>query len=137
MSDGVSWGSFITKLSEHLGTERRAQTIFCEQTKYTLSSLQHYRKKDCVPHYVVAEIDNIKKEECDFVAFRGFHKKKFADRLVELSAQKKSLKEMADILSKEFNRKVTENAVKGARYRHREKIESYRGRETPKRMAAE
>lgn len=138
MADSVPWKTFVEKLTEHLGTSRRAQTIFCEQTKYTQSSLQHWRKRDQVPHYVHAEIDTIKKDECDFTNFRGFHKKRFADRLVELSAQKKSLKEMATILSSEFNRKVTENAVKGARYRHRDRIESYRQRANQmKSIAAE
>jgi hypothetical protein len=124
-----TWKTFIDKLAEHLGTARRSQTIFCEQTKYTQSSLQHWRKKDQVPLYVFSEIQTIKKDECDFTNFRGFHKKKFSDRLVELSAQKKSLREMATILSGEFNRKVTENAVKGARYRHRDRIDSYRQRQ--------
>lgn len=134
MSDGVPWKEFIERLTAQLGTERRAQTIFSEQTKYTLSSLQHWRKRDCVPQYVVDDIKTIKPEDCDFQTFRGFHKKKFADRLVELSAQRKTLKEMSTILSKEFNRKVTENAIKGARYRHREKIDSYRAR--PKAQAS-
>lgn len=128
MSQNVAWNVFFELLTSHLGAERRAQTIFCEQTKYSLSNLQHWRKRNEVPSYVVQDIKAIKVEDCDFTNFRGFHKKQFTDRLIELSAGTKSLRDISLLLSDEFNRKVTENAVKGARYRHREKIASYRPR---------
>lgn len=129
MSGNVRWDEFMLKLGEHLGTTKRAQTIFCEQTEYSLSSLQYWRKRNQVPEKAVALIATIDREGCDFQTFKGYHKVKFADRVVALSKTPMTLKQMADKLSQEFGRKITENAIKGARYRHKAKIDSYKNRD--------
>ena len=73
-------------------------------------------------------VKTIDKEDCDFEVFKGYHKSQFANRLITLSASNMTLKQMSETLSKEFGRKITENAIKGARYRMRDKIDTYKQR---------
>ena len=122
------WDEFMGSLEAHLGSPKRAQTNFCEQTEYSLSTLQHWRKSNKVPEAAFEALASIDPETCSSSYFQGYHTGKFTNRLIALSADNKSLAEIASTLSSEYNRKVTENMVKGIRYRNKERIETYRSR---------
>jgi uncharacterized protein (DUF885 family) len=124
-----TWSEFIEKLNGHLGSPRRAQTNFCENSEYSLSSLQHWRKINRVPDEAFAAVEKIDPEKCSPSNFKGYHSTKFTQRVVELSAERQTLSTIAQTLSQEFGRNVTENMVKGVRYRNKSEIESYQSRE--------
>ncbi len=123
------WSEFIEKLNNHLGSPRRAQTNFCENSEFSLSSLQHWRKIDRVPDEAFEAIDKIDAEKCTPSNFAGYHSTKFTQRVIELSAERQTLSMIAQTLTKEFGRNVTENMIKGVRYRNKNEIESYQSRE--------
>ncbi len=124
-----TWSEFIEKLTSHLGNPRRAQTNFCENSEFSLSSLQHWRKIDRVPDEAFEAIEKIDPEKCSPSNFKGYHSTKFTQRVIELSAERQTLSTIAQTLSKEFGRNVTENMIKGVRYRNKTAIESYQSRE--------
>ncbi len=123
------WREFVARLTEHLGSPRRAQTNFCENSEYSLSSLQHWRKIDRVPPEAFAAIEKIDPEKCPQSNFKGYHSTKFTQRVIQLSAERQTLSMIAQILTKEFGRPVTENMIKGVRYRNKDKIDAYQSRE--------
>lgn len=122
------WKDFTTALVEHFGSERRAQTNFSENTSYGLSSLQHWRKTDKVPEAAFEALAKIDAEKCSPSHFQGYHSHKFTQRVLELSAQRKTLSEIASLLTAEYGRKVTENMIKGIRYRNKTQISDYQSR---------
>lgn len=123
------WEEFMEALSAHLGSAKRAQTNFCEHSEYSLSTLQHWRKSNKVPEAAFDALKEIDPEACSSSYFQGYHTSKFTSRLIALSATNKTLAEIAATLSSEYgDRKVTENMVKGIRYRNKERIESYKSR---------
>ena len=123
------WKDFMDALSEHLGSPKRAQSNFCENSEYSLSTLQHWRKTDKVPDHAFDAIKAIDPDKCSTSKFQGYHSSKFTGRVVELSAQNKTLSEIATILAEEYDRPVTENMIKGIRYRNKDSIKSYQSRE--------
>lgn len=123
-----SWNDFSTALHEHFGSPRRAQTNFSEKTNYGLSSLQHWRKSDRVPEEAFTALSLIDATKCSPTLFQGYHTQIFTKRVVELSAQKKTLSEIATILAAECGRTVNENMIKGIRYRNKSKIQDYQSR---------
>ena len=127
-SEPRPWDDFISALEAHLGSLKRAQTNFCENTDYSLSTLQHWRKSNKVPAAAFEALSTIDPKTCADSYFRGYHTTKFTNSLIELSATNKTLAEIAEALSKEYNRKVTENMVKGIRYRNKDRINAYRSR---------
>lgn len=123
------WSEFIDTLTDHLGNSRRAQTNFCENSEYSLSSLQHWRKINKVPDEAFEAITRIDAEKCSPSNFKGYHTQKFTQRIIELSADRQTLSVIAQTLSEEFGRNVTENMIKGVRYRNKDQIEQYQSRE--------
>ena len=128
-SDARSWGEFQAALEKHLGSLRRAQTNFCEHTRYSLSSLQHWRKTDRVPEDAFKALLEIDASKCSTSHFQGRLSTKVTNRVVELSQQNKSLSEIAAIIASETHRPITENMIKGIRYRNKDRIASYRSRD--------
>lgn len=123
------WNDFNAALEEHFGTLQRAQTNFCENSRFSLSSLQHWRKTDKVPEEAFSALTEIDASKCSASHSKGRLAPEVSERVVELSSQNKSLMEIATILAKETDRPITENMIKGIRYRNKEKIASYRSRE--------
>ncbi len=123
-----SWKDFTAALESHFGSIQRAQTNFCENSEYGLSSLQHWRKTDKVPEAAFTALETIDAAQCSPSHFQGYHPQQFTQRVIELSAQKKPLSEIATILTDEFNRKVTENMIKGVRFRNKAQITDYQSR---------
>jgi len=118
-----SWAEFHRHLIAHMG-EARAQTNFCEHSNYTLSSVQHWRKTDWVPNAAFDALYAINPETCPPTIFRGYHSPEFTHRVIEMSKQKQTLSRIAHALSSEFGRTVTENMVKGIRFRNKDKLSS-------------
>jgi hypothetical protein len=123
------WADFIAELTEHLGSPRRAQTNFTENSDYSLSSLQHWRKTDKVPEEAFAVLKKIDASKCSPSSFAGYHSTSFTKRVIELSAERKTLSVIAATLTQEFKRNVSENMIKGVRYRNKEVIDSYQSRD--------
>lgn len=123
----VSWEVFRTQLVNHLGV-KRAQAIYCEQTNYPSSTLYYWKKLDEVPVEAFERIADIEIGACDTTRFKGYHTKKFFNRVVELSNENLPIKRIAAILTEEMGRKVTEGAVKSARFREKDRIAGYRTR---------
>lgn len=130
MAKGLTrpWSEFVERLADHLGSPRRAQTNFCEHSEFSLSSLQHWRKINKVPEEAFAAMLNIDPEKCSPSNFTGYHSTKFTQRVVELSAERQTLSVIALTLSREFGRNVTENMIKGVRYRNKKDIDAYQSR---------
>lgn len=131
MSDSkiITWAEFTEKLTQHFGDGRRLQTNFCDLSPFSLSSLQHWRRVDRVPMEAYEYIDKIDAKDCVFTSFKGFHSTKFTSRVVELSNSNFSLSAIAETLGAEFGRKVSENMIKGVRFRNKEQITKYRTRD--------
>ncbi len=127
-SNSKPWEVFTKALVEHFGTAQRAQTNFAENTNYGLSSLQHWRKSNRVPAEAFTALAAIDAKKCHASLFQGYHTHQFNKRVIELSVQKKTLNEIADIMTAEAGRKVNENMIKGIRYRNKEKIKDYQSR---------
>lgn len=108
--------------------ETRRYIIFCEQTQYAHTTLYYWRKKDRVPEAAFAAVQSIDRDACDQNRFKGFHTKSFFKRVVELSNEGKTIRVIADILTRETGRKITEGAIKSARFRHKDDIENYKSR---------
>lgn len=125
--DTVSWDSFKDELIRHVGI-KRAQVIFSEETNTPQTLLSYWKGRDVVPREAYDLIAGIEIGKVDSDRFKGFHTKRFFERVIELSNQNIPLASMSAILTKEFSRKVTEGAVKSARYRMKERIEGYRTR---------
>jgi hypothetical protein len=127
MTDFVAWDEFRTELVNHVGV-KRAHVIFCEQTGYSSSTFYHWKRMDQVPREALEKIADIEIGECDKERFKGFHSQKFFRRVVELSNKNTPIKEIARTLTEELGRKITEGAVKSARFRMKEKIPGYKTR---------
>lgn len=129
----VAWKVFKSALIERVGV-RRAQTIFSEQTGYPSGLLQWWRRRGSVPVEAMEKLAEIEVEACDNQRFKGFHTSRFGKRVVELSNQTPTptIKEIADILSGEFERKITEGSVKATRYRLKDQISGYKSRQASK-----
>lgn len=123
----IAWDTFKTELINHVG-ERRAQTIFSEQTGYSMTLMQWWRREGSVPGEAFDKIADIEIGACDSDRFKGYHSHQFGARVVALSNQNTPIKKIATMLSKEFNRKITEGAVKASRYRQKGKIVGYKTR---------
>lgn len=126
-SKTVSWEVFRAELVNHLGV-KRAQVIYCEQTGYPSSTLYYWKKLDEVPAEAYDRIADIEIGACDTARFKGYHTKKFFNRVVELSNSNTPIRRIAAILTEEMGRKVTEGAVKSARFREKARITGYRTR---------
>lgn len=126
-SDTVPFEDFRDELRRHVGV-KRAQMIFCEQTGYSISTFYHWQRQKAVPKEAFDKIADIEIGACDTKRFKGYHTQKFFNRVVELSNKNTPIKEMATLLSAELGRKVTEGAVKSARYRMKDRIPGYKTR---------
>ena len=126
----VPWDVFREELVNHVGV-KRAQMIFCEQTGCAISTFFHWKRQGGVPQEVFDQIADIEIGECDTARFKGYHTQKFFNRVVALSNQDTPIKKIAEILSTEMGRKVTEGAVKSARFRMKERIPNYKTRGAP------
>ncbi len=119
----------MTRLVEHLGNAKRAQTNFCENSPYSLSTLQHWRKTNHVPEKAFDAIQAIDAEKCSPSNFQGPLDARFTKRVIALSVEGNTLSGIASKLSEEFKRPVTENMIKGVRYRNSDKIATYQHRQ--------
>lgn len=122
------WSEFAKALMDHLGP-KRAQTNFSEHTGYSLSSIQHWRKSEQVPEEAFDALKKVDPALCTDSTFTGYHTTMFTQRVLKLSEEKKTLSLIAKTLSKEFDRPVTENMIKGVRYRNKAKIKDYQSRQ--------
>ena len=127
MPDTVTFDHFRTELRNHVGV-KRAQMIFCEQTGYTISTFYHWKQQGLVPKEAFDKIADIEIGACDTQRFKGYHTQKFFNRVVELSNANTPIKVMASMLTDELGRKITEGAIKSARYRMKERIPGYKTR---------
>lgn len=127
VSRKIPWETFKAELINHVGA-RRAQTIFSEQTGYSISLIQWWRREDAVPQEAFDKIATIEIGAIDSEKFKGYLTPAFRERVVALSNADTPLKDMAEMLSREFNRKVTVGAVKACRYRLKDQIPGYRTR---------
>jgi hypothetical protein len=127
VANPVSWDKFQAELVAHVGV-KRAHVIFCEATGHSSSNLYYWKQIGEVPQEVFDEIATIEIGEMDSKRFKGFHTQKFFKRVVELSNQNTPIKEMARILTEELGRKVTDGAVKSARFRMKDQIPGYKTR---------
>ncbi len=123
----VSWDDFKRELTNHVGV-KRAQSIFSEQTGYEISIVQYWKSQGVVPRSAYDKIEGIEIGACDSERFKGYHTRRFFDRVVDLSNCETPIKQIAAMLSREMNRKITEGAVKSARFRMKERIPGYRTR---------
>jgi hypothetical protein len=116
-NDTVPWAEFYQALVAKLGTAKRSQMIFAEHINQSPSNLQNWRKRGSVPLSAMAEIDGLVLEKVDFGIVSGMHKNKVYKRVQELKDEGFTNRETSEILSHEFSRKITINAVKGIRRR--------------------
>lgn len=127
MTAPTPFDKFRTELVDHVGL-KRAQMIFCEQTGYSISTFYHWKKLGFVPQEAFDKIADIEIGECDTHRFKGYHTQKFFNRVVEMSNSNTPIKKIAAVLSIELGRKVTEGAVKSARFRVKDRIPNYKTR---------
>jgi hypothetical protein len=127
VANPVSWETFRRELVSHVGV-KRAHAIFSEATGYASSTIYYWKKMDQVPMEAFDKIASIEIGEMDSNRFKGYHTQKFFKRVVELSNQNTPIKEMASILTEELGRKVTDGAVKSARFRMKDQIPGYKTR---------
>jgi hypothetical protein len=118
---------FRKELIAHVGI-KRCQIIFCEQTGYQTSRLYLWKAQGSVPRAAFDQIADIEIGLCDSDRFKGFHTQRFFNRVVELSNANVPIKRIAATLTTEMGRKVTDGAVKSARFRMKDKITAYRTR---------
>ena len=123
----VPWETFKTELVNHVGV-KRAHAIFCEQTGYASSTFYLWKRSGSVPQAAFDKIADIEIGACDHKRFKGYHTQKFFRRVIELSNANTPIKDMAQIISAELGRKITEGAVKSARFRMKDQIPGYKTR---------
>lgn len=126
MDEGkIDWGTFSKRVRERFGGSRPLSS-FIELTDYDQSLLSMWRNRGWVSEEVMEQVEAVDPTKADTKRFKGYHSAAFYRRVVELSNEGgRTIKEMAEVLSEEFDRKITTNAVKAARYRHRDDIEGY------------
>ncbi len=124
-----TWPEFLERLESHFGDRRRLLTNFRDLSQYSHASIQHWRKVNRVPIEAYQHIDTINPLDCVFESFNGFHSEAFTQRVIELSNDNNSLTAIAEILTEEFGSKVSENMVKGVRFRNKSAISTYRTRQ--------
>ena len=136
MNERRSWDTFLKALEDHFGTLRRAQTNFSVATGYGISTIQHWRQINSVPAEAFVDLMRIDPEKYPTTLFEGHHPIGFVERIIELSNSGSPNLEIARLMSREFGKTVTENMVKGVRFRNKERIKDYSSRHPKKKKQA-
>ena len=115
-------------MESHFGTLKRSQMNFSIASGYGISTIQHWRKSNSVPGEAFVELLKIDPEQYPTTLFEGHHPDGFIERIIELSNECKPNLEIARIMTSEFGKTVTENMVKGVRFRNKSLLNTYHTR---------
>lgn len=117
----LSFHAFRLACLARFNNESGWQTIFCEASGTPHHQLQVWRKKGQVPSEAFDALDLIDPDNThDAKSPRKGWSEKEKSRVAELFKEGKKLPEVAAICTAEFGRKITQNAVRGAKHRLQE-----------------
>lgn len=113
------FSKFAAAVEEHLGRKHGWQVIFARKTDTNPMRIQHWRMNDRVPAWAFDQIKLIDRSDLSALMPKVTWTHNMYRRLRDLMNDRKrrSNREIAALLSKEFNRNVVENAIKAAKFR--------------------
>lgn len=110
-----TYDAFYSALLSHLGTPKRALSVFSEVTEYSPGKIQSWRRANKVPEAAFAVIETLDRSNVTFSNHQKLteeHKR----RIDVLAIAGKGDQEIADVMNSEFGDRVFNvNMIKGAK----------------------
>jgi hypothetical protein len=109
-----TYDAFYSALISHLGSPKRALSMFTELTPFSSGKVQAWRRNNKVPQEAFEAVAKLEREQ----ATRHFHQPLTREqrlRIDRLSIEGKTDQQIADIMNIEFDRTFNVNMIKGAK----------------------